>query len=130
MGPRPRRRPGLALALALAAALAGGCTGTTVIRTSPPDATVRVGGIPLPGNSFDYGRFALNEYRIEVSAPGYRSKEVVADVHLGSRAAIVGLFSFLTGLATLGVGFAGAFAIPWNGELESEIFVALEMDKE
>lgn len=100
-----------------------GCTGTTIIRTSPPEAGVMINGSPLKGNSFDYGRWVGNDYKIVVSANGYKTKETVADVHLGTRAGLVAFYSIVSI-----VGIPNLFALPWYGQLDDEIYIALEKE--
>jgi hypothetical protein len=95
-----------------------GCTGMAMVRTEPPDAHVLVDGQPLRDNSFEYGRWMGNVYRIEASAPGYEPKTVVVDVEFGSRAALFGLFGSVLGL----------LAMPWNGQLPDEIFLTLDLE--
>lgn len=57
-----------------------------------------------------------NSYKIEASAEGYASKEIVVDVGFGSRAALIGAIA----------NIVGVFAMPWNGELPDAIFVGLD----
>lgn len=122
--PQRRRRASYIFAARLIVlATTAGCTGTTIVRPQPPDAKVLVNGAPLQGNSFDYGRWIGNEYKVAVSAPGYRTKEVVADVHLGSRAAVVAFYSLISI-----VGAPNILALPWYGQIDDEIFVPLEKE--
>jgi hypothetical protein len=101
--------------------ITAGCTGTTIVRTQPPDATVAIGGVPLRGNYFEYGRWIGNEYRLSASAPGYKTKEVVVEVHLGTRAAIITFYSLISI-----VGAPNVLALPWYGQIDDEITIQLE----
>ena len=112
----------LAIPAVILSSLAG-CAGTTIIVTSPPDATVRVDGAPVEGNSFEYGRWIGNQYTLAASAPGYREEEVVADVHLGQRAGIIAFYSLISI-----IGAPVIVAIPWFGEIDSQIFISLERE--
>ncbi len=116
--PNQRRRAVLG---ALALLAAAGCTGRTIVKTTPADSEVRVDGVPMRNNFFEYGRWIGNEYHITASSPGYKSKEVVTDVHLGSRAALVAFYSLVSI-----VGAPNVLALPWYGQLDDEIDIELE----
>lgn len=101
---------GLAIALLHLSFVGSGCSQSTVIRTSPADARVYIDGEELHSNSFQYGRWIGNEYRMRVEAPGYKTEERILDVHVASWAAIA----------------MGPLWWPWMGELPTQIYVELE----
>ncbi|OGP86362.1 MAG: hypothetical protein A2Y95_03225 [Deltaproteobacteria bacterium RBG_13_65_10] len=107
--------------LVVAALTTGGCTGTTIVAVTPPNAVVTVNGARLQGNSFDYGRWIGNEYRLNASAPGHMPHEQVVDVHLGERGGLVALYSLIT---IIGAPFAVcAF---WNGQIDEVMYISLQ----
>jgi hypothetical protein len=87
------------------------CTGTTIVRTRPPDALVTVDGRRLNGNAFRYGRWIGNEVHVRVEAPGCATEDRTLEVDVGRRAGMIALFSPLVGL----------FVLPWNGEIAEEV---------
>lgn len=98
-----------------------GCSATTLIMPNPPEASVRVDGKPLPGDVLKYGRWIGNSYTIEVSAPKFRTQQMVVSPKLGDRA---GAYTFVC-LATV-IGIPLLPAVFWNGELDERIYVSLE----
>jgi len=110
-----------AVAVAAIFCATSGCMANTMIVPNPPEASVRVDGKPLPGDVLKYGRWIGNSYTIEVSAPKFRSQQMVVSPKLGDRA---GAFTFVC-LATL-LGIPLLPAVFWNGELDERIYVSLE----
>jgi len=107
--------------LVVAVLTTGGCTGTTIVTVTPPSAVVTVNGARLQGNSFDYGRWIGNEYRLHASAPGHTSHEQVADVHLGARGGLVVLYSLISIL-----GAPIAVCALWNGQIDDVVHISLQ----
>jgi len=106
--------------LCAAGALISGCAGRTMVLTNPPDADVFVDGERIDGNSFKYGRWVGNEHEITVSASGFQTQAVEADVHLGARA---GAIAAVLGATIIGIPFIPI--IVWHGELDDRIYVSL-----
>lgn len=100
-----------------------GCTGTAIVNIQPPNASVQVNNAVLSGNSFDYGCWIGNEYKITVAAPGYKTKDITEEVHLGSKAGIIAFYSVITV-----IGVPNLFLLPWYGQLDDEIFITLEKE--
>jgi hypothetical protein len=91
-----------------------------IITPNPADARVTVDGTPVPGNSFRYGRWIGNSYRVAVSAPGFKTQELPADVALGDRAGSIALL-----LVATVIGVPLLPMVLWNGELDDRMYVSL-----
>lgn len=117
------RARGCRILVAIGLCISSGCTGTSIVTVLPANAEVMVNGTHLAGNSFDYGRWIGNEYKISAAAPGYRPKDVVKNVELGPRAGLIALYSIVSI-----IGVPNLFALPWYGELDNEIFINLEKE--
>jgi len=112
------RRPPWLIALVLVLV---GCAGHTKILPNPPEASVQLDGMALPGNTLRYGRWVGNAYHLEVAAPGFETQRLEVSPALGNRAIAVALFCTGT---VVGIPLIPVLVL-WNGELDDRIYVSL-----
>ncbi|MEI6544223.1 MAG: hypothetical protein WCL60_11945 [Methylococcales bacterium] len=100
-----------------------GCSGNSLIITSPPNAKVTLNDTPLDNKMITYGRWIGNSYDIHAEAPGFISQNLKLSPHLGSKSTLISVMC----LATV-VGIPILPSVFWNGELDDKIYITLEYD--